>query len=113
MEPDSNSGSFCDVSERFLTTSEISKSLQEERRSAINVRSRNLNRIQIHRAHSEVRSGREASFLDGSGERRIDYFRRNGLRARANLGGAAFNIINMAYNDSPDGKKLKLHDDYV
>jgi hypothetical protein len=37
--------------------------------------------------------------------------RATGLKAKVNVAGSPFNIINMEYNRSPDGDRLKLHDE--
>ena len=37
----------------------------------------------------------------------------SGVKAKVNVGGSPFNIINMEYNRSPEGDRLRLHDDLI
>jgi len=38
---------------------------------------------------------------------------KSGAKAKVNVGGSPFNIINMQYNRSPEGDRLRLHDDLM
>ena len=41
---------------------------------------------------------------------RLKYCHVSGLKAKVNIAGSPFNIINMEYNRTADGDRLKLHD---
>jgi hypothetical protein len=44
---------------------------------------------------------------------RMSSMRTSGSKAKVNVGGSPFNIINLAYNNGVDGERLKLHDNLV
>jgi hypothetical protein len=42
---------------------------------------------------------------------RLQALSASGSKAKINVGGSPFNIINMQYNRTPEGDRLRLHDD--
>ena len=60
-----------------------------------------------------VSSGTRIKALERSTAETLDKLRQSGSRARSNTGGAAFNIITMKYLETPEGLRLKRHDDLI
>jgi hypothetical protein len=60
-----------------------------------------------------VSSGTRIKTLERSTAKTLDKLRQSGSRARSNTGGTAYNIITMKYLETPDGLRLKRHDDLI
>lgn len=61
----------------------------------------------------ELEVARRSRLLDVSESMRLEKLRLTGTKARSNVGGAPFNIINFEYDRSHDGERLRKLDELM
>ena len=110
LKADPGSSGYADEHDRIANTSDVSKSIAEVHRSRLRGlvdanRSRSMDVLNREMAHG-IRAYAHA--VDKNLRQVV--VRESGLRAKANIGGAAYNIITMQYNPTPEGTRLKRHD---
>lgn len=111
LEPDSCSDQYCDSSKLYDCTSAA-----EHLKSAANhkkLRARTLMASGAMKEYDRRRSqGVKSSFQASIQNRRNESLKLQ-LVGKSNASGAAFNIINMEYHKTPEGLRLKTHDELV
>jgi hypothetical protein len=63
--------------------------------------------------HRDISSKQNCMTVENKLLDEVHSWRRRGAKARVNVGGSAFNIINMEYYRTPEGERLRYHDDLV
>ena len=110
LEPPRDAPGYCDTSQQFKISREQSPpSMTKSADRAIHA-----SRIRESRAITrELQAAKRIRALELSDAATLEKLRDSGIRSKANIGGCAYNIINMKYLDTPDGTRLKRHDDLV
>lgn len=111
LEPDSSSDQYCDSSKLYDCTSAAEHLKSTANHNKLRARSlmasSAMKEIDRRRSH-----GMNSAFQASIKNRHYEALKLH-LVGKSNASGAAFNIINMEYHKTPEGLRLKTHDELV
>ena len=92
---------------------EIRRGIEEEKDASRGAWLQNIRRRLKLTGDREAQYRQENTNQDKEDSTRDSLWHADGVKARTNVTGAAFNIINMTYYNTPEGDRLKRHDHLV